>query len=67
MSRSQLEKLSILNTANFSNHFTFSVVQEGSDEASRQVLSIEPASSPIIEDGQTLITSKNYDLTVSSI
>ena len=67
MSRSQLEKLSILNTANFSNHFTFSVVQEGSDEASRQVLSIEPASSPIIEDGQTLITSKNYDLTVSGL
>ena len=67
MSRSQLEKLSILNTANFSNHFTFSVVQEGSDEASRQVLSIEPASSPIIEDGQTIILSKNFDLTVSGL
>lgn len=67
MSRSQLEKLSILNTANFSNHFTFSVVQEGSDEASRQVLSIEPASTPIIEDGQTLILSKNFDLTVSGL
>jgi hypothetical protein len=67
MSRSQLEKLSILNTANFSNHFTFSVVQEGSDEASRQVLSIEPASAPIIEDGQTIILTKNYDLTVSGL
>jgi hypothetical protein len=59
--------LSILNTANFSNHFTFSVVQEGSDEASRQVLSIEPTSTPIIEDGQTLILSKNFDLTVSGL
>ena len=67
MSRSQLEKLSILNTADFSDHFTFSVVQEGSDEASRQVLSIEPASSPIIEDGQTIILSKNFDLTVSGL
>ena len=67
MSRSQLEKLSILDTANFSNHFTFSVVQEGSDEASRQVLSIEPASAPIIEDGQTIILTKNYDLTVSGL
>lgn len=67
MGRSQLEKLSILNTADFSNHFTFSVVQEGSDEASRQVLSIEPASAPIIEDGQTIILSKNFDLTVSGL
>ena len=67
MSRSQLEKLSILNTADFSDHFTFSVVQEDSDEASRQVLSIEPASSPIIEDGQTIILSKNFDLTVSGL
>ena len=67
MSRSQLEKLSILDTSNFSNHFTFSVVQEGSDEASRQVLSIEPASVPIIEDGQTIILTKNYDLTVSGL
>ena len=67
MSRSQLEKLSILNTANFSNHFTFSVVQEGSDEASRQVISIEPSSTPIIEDGQSIILTKNYDLTVSGL
>lgn len=67
MSRSQLEKLSILDTSNFSNHFTFSVVQEGSDEASRQVLSIEPASTVVIEDGQTLVPSKNYDLTVSGL
>lgn len=67
MSRSQLEKLSILNTADFSDHFTFSVVQEGSDEASRQVLSIEPVSAPIIEDGQTIILTKNYDLTVSGL
>lgn len=67
MSRSQLEKLSILNTADFSDHFTFSVVQEGSDEASRQVISIEPSSTPIIEDGQSIILTKNYDLTVSGL
>jgi hypothetical protein len=71
MSRSQLEKLSIADVPSsdgaFDYYNTFSVVQEGSDEASRQVLSIEPASSPIIEDGQTLITSKNYDLTVSGL
>ena len=71
MSRSQLEKISIADVPSSNGAFdyynTFSVVQEGSDEASRQVLSIEPASSPIIEDGQTLITSKNYDLTVSGL
>jgi len=71
MSRSQLEKISIADVPSSAGAFdyynTFSVVQEGSDEASRQVLSIEPASSPIIEDGQTLITSKNYDLTVSGL
>jgi hypothetical protein len=71
MSRSQLEKISIADVpasaGAFDYYNTFSVVQEGSDEASRQVLSIEPASSPIIEDGQTLIASKNYDLTVSGL
>jgi hypothetical protein len=71
MSRSQLEKLSIsqipTSGTSFTYYNTFSVVQEGSDEASRQVLSIEPMSSPIIEDGQTLITSKNFDLTVSGL
>jgi len=71
MSRSQLEKLSIADVPSSAGAFdyynTFSVVQEGSDEASRQVLSIEPTSSPIIEDGQTLITSKNFDLTVSGL
>jgi hypothetical protein len=71
MSRSQLEKLSIsqipTSGTSFTYYNTFSVVQEGSDEASRQVLMIEPASSPIIEDGQTLITSKNFDLTVSGL
>lgn len=71
MSRSQLEKLSIsqipTSGTSFTYYNTFSVVQEGSDEASRQVLLIEPASSPIIEDGQTLITSKNFDLTVSGL
>tara|TARA_Y100001937_G_scaffold115641_1_gene166683 strand:+ start:2796 stop:3707 length:912 start_codon:yes stop_codon:yes gene_type:complete len=71
MSRSQLKTLSIsqipTSGTSFTYYNTFSVVQEGSDEASRQVLSIEPMSSPIIEDGQTLITSKNFDLTVSGL
>lgn len=71
MSRSQLKTLSIsqipTSGTSFTYYNTFSVVQEGSDEASRQVLMIEPASSPIIEDGQTLITSKNFDLTVSGL
>ena len=71
MSRSQLEKLSIADVPSsdgaFDYYNTFSVVQEGSDEASRQVLSIEPATTPIIEDGQSIIMTKNYDLTVSGL
>ena len=71
MSRSQLEKLSIADVPSSNGAFdyynTFSVVQEGSDEASRQVLSIEPATTPIIEDGQSIIMTKNYDLTVSGL
>ena len=71
MSRSQLEKISIADVPSSNGAFdyynTFSVVQEGSDEASRQVLSIEPATTPIIEDGQSIIMTKNYDLTVSGL
>lgn len=71
MSRSQLEKISIAEIPDsgttFDYYNTFSVVQEGSDEASRQVLSIEPATTPIIEDGQSIIMTKNYDLTVSGL
>jgi len=71
MSRSQLEKISIADVPNSNGAFdyynTFSVVQEGSDEASRQVLSIEPSATPIIEDGQSIIMTKNYDLTVSGL
>ena len=71
MSRSQLEKISIAEIPDsgttFDYYNTFSVVQEGSDEASRQVLSIEQGSAPIIEDGQTIVMSKNYDLTVSGL
>ena len=71
MSRSQLEKLIIADVPTtdgaFDYYNTFSVVQEGSDEASRQVLSIEPSTTPIIEDGQSIIMTKNYDLTVSGL
>jgi hypothetical protein len=71
MSRSQLEKLSIADVPSgagaFDYYNTFSVVQEGSDEASRQVLSIEQGAAPIIEDGQTIVMTKNYDLTVSGL
>lgn len=71
MSRSQLEKLSIADVPSSAGAFdyynTFSVVQEGSDEASRQVLSIEQGSAPVIEDGQTIVMTKNYDLTVSGL
>ena len=61
MSRSQLEKLSIADVPSgagaFDYYNTFSVVQEGSDEASRQVLSIEQGAAPVIEDGQTITES----------
>ena len=71
MSRSQLEKLSIADVPSAAGAFdyynTFSVVQEGSDEASRQVLSIEQGAAPVIEDGQTIVMTKNYDLTVSGL
>ena len=71
MSRSQLEKLSIADVPSgagaFDYYNTFSVVQEGSDEASRQVLSIEQGTAPVIEDGQTIVMTKNYDLTVSGL
>ena len=71
MSRSQLEKLSIADVPSgagaFDYYNTFSVVQEGSDEASRQVLSIEQGAAPVIEDGQTIVMTKNYDLTVSGL
>lgn len=71
MSRSQLEKLSIADVPSgagaFDYYNTFSVVQEGSDEASRQVLSIERGTAPVIEDGQTIVMTKNYDLTVSGL
>ena len=71
MSRSQLEKLSIADVPSgagaFDYYNTLSVVQEGSDEASRQVLSIERGTAPVIEDGQTIVMTKNYDLTVSGL
>ena len=63
---SQLIKLALLNPADYTETLTFSVVQDGVAEATRQVMSIEP-DSITIEDEQTLHTSKLYNLTVAGI
>jgi hypothetical protein len=63
---SQLIKLALLNPADYTEALTFSVVQDGVAEATRQVMSIEP-DSITIEDEQTLHTSKLYNLTVAGV
>lgn len=45
---------------------TFSVVQEGAAEASRQVLSIEP-NVQVIENNREIITSKVYNITATGL
>jgi hypothetical protein len=45
---------------------TFSVVQEGAAEASRQVLSIEP-NTQVIENEREVITSKVYNITATGL
>lgn len=64
--RSQLEKVSLINTSDLTETLTFSVVQEGAAEASRQVLSIEPASDGqvVVENSRNIITSKMYNITL---
>lgn len=62
----QLSKLALVNTSNLSQTLTFSVVQEGAAEASRQVISIEP-NTQVIENNREIITSKNYNLTVTGV
>lgn len=52
----QLNKLAIINTSTLSETQTFSVVQEGAAEASRQIISIEP-NTQIIENNREVITS----------
>lgn len=64
--RSQLEKVSLINTSDLTETLTFSVVQEGAAEASRQVLSIEPSSDGqvTVENSRNIITSKMYNITL---
>jgi len=70
----QLTKLAIINNSVDGNGAfnaltetkTFSVVQEGAAEASRQVLSIEP-NTQVIENNREIITSKVYNITATGL
>jgi len=70
----QLSKLALVNlSVDGSNDYdalsetkSFSIVQEGAAEASRQVISIEP-NVQVIENNREIITSKNYNLTATGV
>jgi hypothetical protein len=62
----QLSKLALVNTSDLTETLLFSVVQEGAAEASRQVISIEP-NTQVIENNREVITSKNYNITVTGV
>ena len=62
----QLSKLALVNTSALTETKTFSVVQEGAAEASRQVISIE-ANTAIIENNREIITSKIYNITLTGL
>lgn len=62
----QLTKLALVNTSDLTETLVFSVFQEGAEEASRQVLSIEP-NTAIIENEREIHPSKNYNITVSGM
>ncbi len=62
----QLSKLALVNTSDLTKTLQFSVVQEGAAEASRQVISIEP-NTQVIENNREIITSKNYNITVTGV
>ena len=62
----QLSKLALVNTSDLTETLQFSVVQEGAAEASRQVISIEP-NTQVIENNREIITSKNYNITVTGV
>jgi hypothetical protein len=62
----QLSKLALVNTSDLTETLLFSVVQEGAAEASRQVISIEP-NTQVIENNREIITSKNYNITVTGV
>ena len=59
----QLSKLAITDGT---TSLTFSIIQEGAEEASRQVISITP-NTAIIENSREIITSKVYDLTLVGV
>lgn len=59
----QLSKLAITDGT---TSLTFSIYQEGAEEASRQVISITP-NTAVIENGREIITSKVYDLTLVGV
>lgn len=62
----QLSKLALVNTSDLTETLLFSVVQEGAAGASRQVISIEP-NTQVIENNREVITSKNYNITVTGV
>lgn len=62
----QLSKLALVNTSALSETKTFSVVQEGAAEASRQVISID-ANTAIIENNREVITSKVFNITLTGL
>lgn len=62
----QLSKLALVNTSALTETKTFSVVQEGAAEASRQVISID-ANTAIIENNREIITSKVYNITLTGL
>jgi len=62
----QLSKLALVNTSALTETKTFSVVQEGAAEASRQVISVE-ANTAIIENNREVITSKVFNITLTGL
>ena len=62
----QLSKLALVNTSALTETKTFSVIQEGAAEASRQVISIE-ANTAIIENNREIITSKIFNITLTGL
>lgn len=62
----QLTKIALIDTDTLSDTMTFSVVQDGAAESSRQVITIEP-NTVMIENERELIHSKNYNITVAGL
>jgi len=62
----QLTKLALINTSTLSETQTFSVVQDGALDASRQVITIEP-NTVLIENERELIHSKVYNVLISGL